>query len=74
MAVGRGGGARAKAPAQGGLHENGRRTWGHSLLVDPWGAVVDCRDEGPGLVMGEVDPQRLAEVRAQLPALQHRRL
>ena len=62
------------APAQGGTHENGRRTWGHSLLVDPWGEVIDCRDEGAGLVMGEIDAQRLADVRRQLPALSHRRL
>jgi len=62
------------APAQGGLHENGRRTWGHSLLVDPWGQVLACQDEGPGVVLGDVDPQRLAQVRAQLPALAHRRL
>jgi len=62
------------APAQGGTHENGRRTWGHSLLVDPWGEVIDCRDEGVGLVMGEIDAQRLDDVRRQLPALSHRRL
>jgi len=62
------------APAQGGTHENGRRTWGHSLLVDPWGEVIDCRDEGVGLVMGEIDAQRLDDVRRQLPALTHRRL
>ncbi|WP_088283501.1 carbon-nitrogen hydrolase family protein [Ideonella sp. A 288] len=62
------------APAQGGLHENGRRTWGHSLLVDPWGKVLACRDEGEGLVAGELDRERLAQVRRQLPALAHRRL
>jgi len=62
------------APAQGGRHENGRRTWGHSLLADPWGVVLACRDEGPGLVAGEIDRQRLASVRRQLPALAHRRL
>ena len=62
------------APAQGGLHENGRRTWGHSMLVDPWGKVVDCRPEGAGVVIGEVDRQRLIDVRQQLPALTHRRL
>ena len=62
------------APAQGGLHENGRRTWGHSMLVDPWGKVVDCRPEGAGVVIGEVDSQRLTDVRQQLPALSHRRL
>lgn len=62
------------APAQGGLHENGRRTWGHSLLADPWGRLVDCLAEGPGVVIGELDRQRLADVRQQLPALAHRRL
>ena len=62
------------APAQGGLHVNGRRTWGHSMLVDPWGIVVDMLDEGEGFVIGDVAAQRLAEVRSQLPALAHRRL
>ena len=62
------------APAQGGQHENGRRTWGHSVLIDPWGEVLDGRDQGPGLVSGLIDPQRLAQVRQQLPALAHRRL
>ncbi|MDD2546046.1 MAG: carbon-nitrogen hydrolase family protein [Burkholderiaceae bacterium] len=60
------------APAQGGLHENGRRTWGHSLLVDPWGQVLDQRAEGPGLVLGTLDAERLRQVRNQLPALEHR--
>lgn len=62
------------APAQGGRHANGRRTWGHSLLVDPWGAVLDMLPEGEGFVIGDVDAARLAQVRAQLPALAHRRL
>jgi len=60
------------APAQGGTHENGRRTWGHSLIVDPWGEVLACQDEGPGVVVAEVDADRLAQVRMQLPALRHR--
>jgi len=62
------------AAAQGGTHENGRRTWGHSMVIDPWGEVLACREEGEGVVLAELDPQRLAEVRQQLPALQHRRL
>lgn len=62
------------APAQGGQHENGRRTWGHSLVVDPWGQVLAERDEGEGVVAAELDAQRLAQVREQLPALRHRRL
>ena len=62
------------APAQGGRHENGRRTWGHSLIADPWGDIVDQRDEGAGLVLAELDATRLAQVRQQLPALCHRTL
>jgi predicted amidohydrolase len=62
------------APAQGGRHENGRRTWGHSLVVDPWGEVVACHDEGEAVVLADLDPQRLTQVRRQLPALAHRRL
>ena len=60
------------APAQGGVHENGRRTWGHSMVVDPWGVVLGQRDEGPGVVLAQLDPARQAQVRTQLPALQHR--
>ena len=60
------------APAQGGLHENGRQTWGHSMLVDPWGLVVNARAQGPGVVLGELDAGRVRQVRAQLPALEHR--
>ena len=61
------------APAQGGEHENGRRTWGHSMVVDPWGAVLAQR-AGPGaaVVLAELDRARLQQVRAQLPALEHR--
>jgi len=62
------------APAQGGRHENGRRTWGHSMIVDPWGQVLAQREEGEGVVVAELDATRLAQVRAQLPALLHRRL
>jgi nitrilase len=60
------------AAAQGGLHPNGRRTYGHSLLIDPWGAIVAERDEGEGVIVGDVDPARIDEVRTQLPALAHR--
>ncbi|MEY8878465.1 MAG: carbon-nitrogen hydrolase family protein [Leptothrix sp. (in: b-proteobacteria)] len=62
------------ASAQGGLHSNGRRTWGHSLLVDAWGEVLAQQAEGAGVVWAELDPARTAAVRRQLPALQHRRL
>jgi len=62
------------APAQGGTHESGRRTWGHSMVVDPWGEVLGVRDEGEGVLLATLEPARIAAVRAQLPALQHRRL
>ncbi len=61
------------APAQGGRHQNGRRTWGHSMIVDPWGEVLAVQDEGEGVVIAELDTARIAEVRTQLPALTHRR-
>lgn len=61
------------APAQGGLHENGRRTYGHSMVVDPWGEVLAVRGEGTGVVMAELDAERIRSVRQQLPALSHRR-
>ncbi|MDT7834057.1 carbon-nitrogen hydrolase family protein [Aquabacterium sp. OR-4] len=62
------------APAQGGLHENGRRTWGHSLVASPWGTLLACQPEGEAVVLAEASAGHLAEVRQQLPALAHRRL
>jgi deaminated glutathione amidase len=60
------------APAQGGRHPSGRVTWGHSLIIDPWGEVLACRAEGPGVVVADLDPARIAAVRESLPALRHR--
>jgi nitrilase len=60
------------ASAQGGVHPNGRRTWGHSMLIDPWGEVKAVLDEGEGVVSGQIDPVFLAGVRESLPALAHR--
>ena len=60
------------AVAQGGWHENGRETHGNSMLVDPWGTILARQEKGPGVVVGEVDDARLAEIRASLPALRHR--
>jgi len=60
------------AAAQGGEHPGGRRTYGHSLLIDPWGTIVAEHEQGPGIIVGDIDPQRLAGVRAELPALTHR--
>ncbi|HMY07274.1 MAG TPA: nitrilase-related carbon-nitrogen hydrolase, partial [Accumulibacter sp.] len=60
------------AAAQGGVHENGRETHGNSLLIDPWGTILDRKAKGPGIVIGDLDSAVLADVRAALPALQHR--
>ena len=60
------------APAQGGVHENGRHTWGQSLVADPWGQVLAQQAQGPGVVLADLDPERLRSVRQQLPALTHR--
>ena len=59
-------------PAQGGLHENGRRTWGHSMVVDPWGEVMAVQAEGAAVVLAQLDQGRIAQVRTRLPALAHR--
>ena len=62
------------AAAQGGLHENGRRTWGHSMVVDAWGQVLAEHAEGAGVALAELDWAALHQRRQQLPALGHRRL
>ncbi len=60
------------APAQGGLHENGRRTWGHSMQVDPWGVILSERAEGEGVDLVELEWRVQQQARLQLPALEHR--
>ena len=60
------------ASAQGGRHENGRETHGDSMLVDPWGRILDRKLKGPGIVLGCVDPAHIDAVRQSLPALSHR--
>ncbi|HEX8480188.1 MAG TPA: carbon-nitrogen hydrolase family protein [Telluria sp.] len=62
------------AAAQGGTHASGRRTYGHSMLVDPWGKVVDVLAEGEGIVGGAIDQAFLHQVRGNLPALKHRKM
>jgi predicted amidohydrolase len=61
------------AAAQGGKHENGRETFGHSLIVDPWGRVLAEGGTEPGVVMAEIDPAQVATARARIPSLQHGR-
>ena len=62
------------ASAQGGEHESGRRTFGHSMIIDPWGEILDVLPEGEGIVIADLDTTRLQSVRTRLPALQHRLL
>ena len=63
------------APAQGGKHSSGRRTHGHTMLIDPWGSIIaEKSDEGAGVVLGEINLDKIAESRASLPALAHRTL
>jgi len=59
------------APAQGGSHVNGRRTHGHTMIIDPWGVVLDELDQGAGVVMAQIDLDHLAACREALPALAH---
>ncbi|MBX9729497.1 MAG: carbon-nitrogen hydrolase family protein [Sphingopyxis sp.] len=61
------------APAQTGQHEDGRTTYGHSLVVDPWGDVLLDMGDAPGVGFAEVDPARVAEVRGRVPVIEHRR-
>ena len=60
------------ACGQGGKHENGRQTFGHSMIVDPWGVVQEILEMGEGVICGVLKPSRVARVRASIPALQHR--
>lgn len=62
------------ASAQAGLHSNQRKTWGHSMLIDPWGQTLAELAEGEGYILAEADLQVVREVRQNLPALQHRQL
>lgn len=62
------------AAAQGGYHVNGRETHGHSMIVDPWGRVLDELPRGSGVVIAEINPNYQASLRASLPALTHRTL
>jgi predicted amidohydrolase len=61
------------AAAQAGHHENGRDTFGHSLVIDPWGRILAEGDVEPGVVMAEIDPAAVAAARARMPSLQHGR-
>jgi nitrilase len=62
------------ASAQGGIHQNQRRTWGNTMLIDPWGEVLTTLPEGEGFISGVLSKDKLNEVRSKLPALAHRKL
>ncbi|HSG24364.1 MAG TPA: carbon-nitrogen hydrolase family protein [Azonexus sp.] len=60
------------AVGQGGRHESGRQTHGNSMIIDPWGEILDRKMKGPGVVIADLDHARIAEIRESLPALAHR--
>lgn len=66
-------GAFVLAPAQGGLHANGRRTYGHSLIVSPWGEILAEGGTEPGVVVADIDPDLSRDARSRIPNLQHER-
>jgi predicted amidohydrolase len=66
-------GAFVIAPAQGGLHANGRRTYGHSLIVDPWGEILAEGGTEPGVFAADIDPRLSVEARGKVPSLEHDR-
>jgi predicted amidohydrolase len=61
------------AAAQGGKHENGRETYGHSLVVDPWGRILAEGGTGPGVVMAQIEPSEVVAARSRIPSLHHGR-
>ncbi len=61
------------APAQVGEHENGRKTYGHSMIIDPWGKVIECKEEGEGIIIADLDYDQVHKARSAIPALTHDR-
>ncbi|MFN7095695.1 MAG: nitrilase-related carbon-nitrogen hydrolase, partial [Burkholderiales bacterium] len=62
------------AASQGGIHDSGRHTFGHSMLINPWGAITSIIKDGEGIIMGKLEKQIIKQIRTQLPALEHRRV
>jgi len=62
------------ASNQGGTHVNGRETWGHSMIVDPWGVILASIDKGPGVAIAAIDLDKQAKLRKMFPALEHRKI
>jgi len=61
------------AAAQSGVHENGRETYGHSLIIDPWGRIMAEAADGPGVIMARIDPARVTQARQAIPSMSHGR-
>lgn len=62
------------APAQTGLHGKNRKTWGHAMIVDPWGSVIADAGHSPGIAIAEINPDKIKHVRGQIPSLRHRKI
>lgn len=62
------------AAAQGGRHSETRETWGHSMIIDPWGVVLDCVNTGEGIAIADIDLARVDDIRLRMPIAQQRRL
>ena len=60
------------APAQHGSHSSKRRSYGHSVVIDPWGEIIAELPDGDGIVVADIDPERVRQVRRELPSLEHR--
>ncbi|MCC5913690.1 MAG: hypothetical protein JJU46_04875 [Balneolaceae bacterium] len=60
------------APAQTGIHGGRRETWGHSLIIDPWGTILVDGGDQPGVAIAEINPGKITEVRRKVPSLEHR--
>lgn len=59
------------APNQGGQHENGRHTYGHSMVVEPWGKIIAQKESGSGIIIADIDVQRQQKLRQQFPCVEH---
>ena len=62
------------ASNQGGVHASGRETWGHSMIVDPWGEILAESPDGEGFILAEIDFDKQTKLRQSMPVLSHRRL
>ncbi len=62
------------APGQTGTHDNGRKTYGHSVIFDPWGDTLALREQDNGVIYADISAERLKQVRQQIPCQQHRKL